>query len=581
MSGRKRFISVVVLRHIIVVVCTIFVVYQMALAEIGNQDPAGIGTKGVAFGKKVKGNLGERMMDDFYTSSGYTKIDCSVGVNGADGVYVTYNSEGTVDNVIFSECKTDTAQLGRIDGGEGAYQGSREYYIRKVDEKIAALERGPKTPETAKQIKALKQIRRKAEVGDCRSRLFRMSHEVRDGKTYVKMQSYELDFKNGPKARPTAIAKGRPSMIDMTSPDVELSPYYRARRNNYLDNLVDELVDRTKKGGYGVKKPLTEKEARAIVAETKNAYQTGSISSKDDLIKWLAKKCGIGDGTAKEIVEKGFVEGTSSKSVAIVADEEVDDLARKMKVGRMFKTSPIAQAYERNVVKASENIANRLNTALEKTLTRDQRLAKSLAAKGCAEIKTTVGIMQTIQLQDGSVVKVLHVPVENVAKGVNAGLMAGVMTFIISEGVTGYCYFKGDITKDKFVLESAKNLTASILIGTATFVAVALGASPWGPVVLAIGIGTYLLCDIAFSRLERAIEYRRFHIEDMLGEFPIEFQRRRSTLEYDGYDSLLEYYGDGDRSLLETRGEDSLLDYNGEEESLLTSMPEEESLLEQ
>ena len=270
----------------------------------------------------------------------------------------------------------------------------------------------------------------------------------------------------------------------------------------------------------------------------------------------------------------------TTKSMALAADEEVDDLARMISIGRIFKTSPIGQAYERNVAKASENIANRLNAVLEKQLTQDQRLAKSLAAKGCAEIKTTTGILQTIQLKDGSIVKVLHVPVANVAKGINAGLAAGVMTFVISESVTGYCYFKGDINKDKFVLDSAKNLTAAILIGTATFVAVALGASPYGPVVLAIGIGTYLLCDIAFTRLERAIEYQRFHIEDMLGEFPVEFQRRRSTLEYDGYDNLLKYYGGS--SLIESRGNgSSLLEYNSKGKSLLNSIPEEKSLLEQ
>ena len=270
----------------------------------------------------------------------------------------------------------------------------------------------------------------------------------------------------------------------------------------------------------------------------------------------------------------------TTRSVAMAADEEVDDLARMMSIGRIFRTNPVAQAYERNVAKASEKIASRLNASLERTFTQDQRLARSLAAKGCAKITTTTGIMQTITLKDGTRVKVLHIPVENVAKGINAGLAAGVMTFILSEGVTGYCYFKGDISKDKFVHESAKNLTAALLTGAATFVAVTLGAVPGGPIVLAIGIGTYLLCDIAFTRLERAIEYRHFHIEDMLGEFPIEFQRRRSTLEYDGYESLLQY--SGGESLLGHKGdESSLIEYRGNGKSLLEALPAEKSLLEQ
>ena len=79
------------------------------MADQGNPETANVDSKGVAFGKKVKGDLGERMMDDFYTSSGYTKVDCSVGVNGADGVYVTFTEDGTVKDVIFSECKTGSA----------------------------------------------------------------------------------------------------------------------------------------------------------------------------------------------------------------------------------------------------------------------------------------------------------------------------------------------------------------------------------------------------------------------------------------------------------------------------------------
>lgn len=269
----------------------------------------------------------------------------------------------------------------------------------------------------------------------------------------------------------------------------------------------------------------------------------------------------------------------TTKSVAMAADEEVDDLLGLMRVGRLFKTSPLVTSYERNVIKASEKVANRLNGALENALTKDQRLAKSLAAKGCAKIETTTGIIQNISLKDGRSVKVLHVPVKNVVNGINAGISAGVMTFILSEAATGYCYFKGDINTDKFVLESAKNCSAAILTGTATFVAVTLGATPGGPVVLAIGVGTYMLCDIAFSRLERAIDYGYFHVEDMLGEFPVEFQRRRSALEYDGFENLLSYAGD--KSLIDYKGTSpSLLEHQGYRKSLIEEVPDEKSLLE-
>ena len=279
-------------------------------------------------------------------------------------------------------------------------------------------------------------------------------------------------------------------------------------------------------------------------------------------------------------IVKATAELDTTRSMALAADEVVDDLTRMMPIKRIFKTELISKSYERNVAKVSENIANRLNGALERKLSQDQQLVKSLAAKKCSEIKTTTGILQTIKLENGTTSKVLHIPIENVTKGINAGLSAGVMTFILSEGVTGYCYFKGEISKDKFVLESGKNCAAALSTGSATFVAVTMGATAGGPIVLALGVGSYLLCDIGFTRLERAIEYQKFHIEDMLGVFPIEFQRRRSTLEYDGYENLLQHLSN--TSLINFHGTNpSLLEHHGGENSLLEFEHKRKSLLEQ
>ena len=113
-------------RQVLFVALALCMGVAIVQADPSNLASAGVDSRGTAFGKKVKGDLGERMMDDFYTSSGYEKVDCSVGVNGADGVYVTRNADGTIDNVIVSESKTDTAQLGRLDSGTGPYQGSQE-----------------------------------------------------------------------------------------------------------------------------------------------------------------------------------------------------------------------------------------------------------------------------------------------------------------------------------------------------------------------------------------------------------------------------------------------------------------------
>ena len=526
MRGLNRFCSLVVLRQVFAVACALFAAVQMALADIGNPEPADVGTKGTAFGKKVKGNLGERMMDDFYTSSGYTKVDCSVGVNGADGLYVTYNKDGTVDNVIFSECKTDTAQLGRIDSGKGPYQGSKEYYLRKIDEKIAALERGPQTPENAKQLKQLKQIRRKVQAGDFRSRLFKMSHETRNGKTYLKMQTYDLDFKKGPNTPPTATAKGRPALIDMTSPDAELTPYYRNRRNKFFENLADELVDRTNKGGYGIKKPLTRQRARAIAAEIKKAYQTGGITSPNDLIVWVARECGIGVEEAAEIVEKSLGKGTTSGSKAnniklskksrLNVDLQQKDFVkcnyREAKIGgRIVKVVDVPVVTRGGVMESAEIVARR--SPLEAAAVRAAFAAprKTLIKSGA---KNFVKAGTKATLKEG----VSHAAKDSdefLKSPAGEGLIAGIVTFVIDEGIAIVEYSEGDLAKDQFVQKTVFNTAKSGVMGGAMMGVASATLSAGLPFWAALG-ANFAVCIV----IEKGSEYIWAEVEKEYGVLP-------------------------------------------------------------
>ena len=505
-------------RQVFVVAFTFCVGVAIAQAEPGGPAAAGVDSRGTAFGKKVKGDLGERMMDDFYISSGYEKVDCSVGDNGADGVYVTRNADGTIDNVIVSECKIDTAQLGRLDSGTGPYQGSKEYYLREIDKKIEALERGPKTPETARQIKDLKQIRRKIANGDYRSRLFKMTCEAKNGKMYIKMQTYELAFENGPNARPTATARGRPAMIDMTSPDSELSPYYRARRNQFYENLKKELLERTKKGGYGVTKPLTEKEAQKVVDEIKVAFESGKIQNKKELISEVAKRCGIGIEEAEEVFEKSIAAESSVKVRATrvrnpSAKELVGDVSKNCKKSRMIKVRGDATA----------DGAKETATYTRRTVARDVTHLKKMEVEflkknpNVTKVKTVVGVMKRVTSASGKTGVAFVVPASAVASGVKvaakAAAVEGCVAFVLSEGYAVCAYAYGGMSEDEFYRETMKNITASAVVGVATLVAVTLGATPGGPVVLAIGIAGYILVDLAFE----AAREPPFTLEDVLG----------------------------------------------------------------
>lgn len=495
-------------RQVLFVALALCMGVAIVQADPSNLASAGVDSRGTAFGKKVKGDLGERMMDDFYTSSGYEKVDCSVGVNGADGVYVTRNADGTIDNVIVSESKTDTAQLGRLDSGTGPYQGSQEYYLRKIDEKIRVLEKEPRTPEVERMIKDLKQIRRKIVYGDYRSRLFRMNIEVHNGKTYMKMQTSELVFDAGPNARPTATARGRPAMIDMTSPDSELSPYYRARRKQYYTNLKDELIERMKKGGYGISKPLTKKEAQKVVDELKAAYESGGIRSKNDLISKMAKECGVGVDEAEEIVAESFAtKSTSASKTSSIDSKPVKKLSemgepkacpakvREVKVGgKVIKQVEVPVVRENGrLYPAAEYMAKnpgkQLSAGAKLVKGGVKQGGKSVIVKGSGEIN------------------------EWLASPAGQGVCAGTLTFLIKEGEAVVAYADGSMEDDEFHRRTAVNAGVAVTEGASVYgVATILEGAP-----AIISIGAFIGVSIV---IEQAGEYVWYQIDREVGTFP-------------------------------------------------------------
>ena len=102
------------------------------------------------------------------------------------------------------------------------------------------------------------------------------------------------------------------------------------------------------------------------------------------------------------------------------------------------------------------------------------------------------------------------------AKALRAGFGEGLVAFVFSEGVATYTYLKGGITGDEFTQETLKGFASSVAVGGAVYVAVALGASAGGPVVQAIAIAGYALCDLVFDQLRPS----PFGPEDILGILP-------------------------------------------------------------
>ena len=124
------------------------------------------------------------------------------------------------------------------------------------------------------------------------------------------------------------------------------------------------------------------------------------------------------------------------------------------------------------------------------------------------------------------------------------GLKTGILSFIITEGVTVCTFAATDMTEEEFVWETMKNLGGAVIDGTGIVVLVALGANPYtwpgGLIVLGVGIGTHILYDFAWAKLEQHLDSRYFTLDDFLGDLPEEIRLRTTVLSPTDFASLSE-----------------------------------------
>lgn len=95
------------------------------------------------------------------------------------------------------------------------------------------------------------------------------------------------------------------------------------------------------------------------------------------------------------------------------------------------------------------------------------------------------------------------------------GASAGVLVFAIDGATACYNYLSGNITKPELRWELGKAAINGAAVSGCTAVAVILGASPGGLVVLGIGAGTYLVVDTVVQRWHQEHDKKYLSINDL------------------------------------------------------------------
>ena len=113
----------------------------------------------------------------------------------------------------------------------------------------------------------------------------------------------------------------------------------------------------------------------------------------------------------------------------------------------------------------------------------------------------------------------------------NAAASAGLGVFIFDGVRTTYLFVGDQISVDEFIDSNLKTIVKSGASASATYVAVLLGASPGGPVVMAVSIGGYVVGDLVVRHYERLQQRKHFHFEDIIGRVPLAIKNRKTAFE--------------------------------------------------
>lgn len=87
----------------------------------------------ISIGKlnQVVGTINENLMNRYFTSSGWTKIEGEIGRNGIDGLFIKKNNEGIIKEVLIVESKYNKSGLQDTEYGQ---QMTKQWIIKKIED---------------------------------------------------------------------------------------------------------------------------------------------------------------------------------------------------------------------------------------------------------------------------------------------------------------------------------------------------------------------------------------------------------------------------------------------------------------
>ena len=228
---------------------------------------------------KVSGEVGEAMMDRFYTKRGWEKIPSKVGNQGIDGLYVKRTANGIVKEVLIAEAKTGQSKPGSTQNGQQTSKkwsdnNLRRRLLQEQKELQSARRLGNRTrvKELESHIKDLNQIRKHVKANNYRAQLYQskvkphrtgLTNEIRLSKIHSKGQ-------RGIRLEPQAEKKINIPLKEGGGRLVGSSKHYWSSTEKYLKQVAPDRADK-------------------IVAGVKKRIATGKIKSGAEMGRFIQR----------------------------------------------------------------------------------------------------------------------------------------------------------------------------------------------------------------------------------------------------------------------------------------------------
>jgi len=431
----------------------------------------------------VHGPLGESYMDNYFAKQEWKKIEGEVGRNGFDGLYVQRGKNGEIKKVMVAESKYGQASLGaacgeqqmthawtlcKLNALDKHLEKKIESLEKKVSNGVASNKEIEELQKLKKSTKDLKQVRKHVEHENYRRRIFRNS--VKNGELRIDIK--DVNEVNGrvvekiPDGRGQVEKGGAPKATRVIS--LKHSPTSGEALDAY-NAYFDQIEEGLKKGS------MPKKEARQAVEELKLAYKKGEIINSSG-----------SKGQAKFLRDK--IVASLEKQIA----NETNFVARNALKAR--KSMLIAGEKMGGII-APDWFMHGMDQFQKKHI---QRLYKY----------KTVKYVKGILTQGGKLL--VSIPAE-----ITAGAGAGLISFAFDAGSASMDYAKGTILRPEFERKLGDAAVIGGVVGTGTGVAVLLGASPIGLVVIGIGVGGYMITDLIVEKWHHAQDQKYLTADDL------------------------------------------------------------------